>query len=101
MATSLKDTLTSAVNSAKAALTGTPSKATLSKDIVWETVSSSTVEKIAYMAGDLYVQFRSGKAYRYIAVPEAQVIALRNAKSIGAHLNAEIKGEYVFESFEN
>ncbi|HET7229470.1 MAG TPA: KTSC domain-containing protein [Longimicrobium sp.] len=61
-----------------------------------EPVQSSSVGSIGYDARKhlLEVEFRNGGVYRYLDVPEAEYQALRDADSVGRHLNQEIKPFY-------
>lgn len=61
-----------------------------------QAVTSSMLSEVGYNAAAclLYVRFaKSGKLYRYDAVPAGEYEALMNAPSIGAHLNA-VKANY-------
>ena len=57
-------------------------------------VDSSAVEAVGFELGDLYVKYRDGGLYVYLAVPEWLHRDLVNADSIGGFLNREIKPHY-------
>jgi hypothetical protein len=59
-------------------------------------VRSSNIRSIGYEASSLTleVEFKSGSLYQYMGVPQNQYEALMNARSIGRHLNSNIKGRY-------
>ncbi len=61
-----------------------------------EPVQSSSVGSMGYDARKhlLEVEFRNGGVYRYLDVPEAEYQALKDADSVGRHLNQEIKPFY-------
>ena len=57
-------------------------------------VKSSNISHIGYEDGKLLVKFKSSpdKVYEYPGVTEAEHDALVNAKSIGSHYAAHIRG---------
>lgn len=59
-------------------------------------VASSVISAVTYHAEErlLDVEFRSGAAYRYLAVPPAIHKALMHASSKGRYFNAEIRERY-------
>ncbi len=61
-----------------------------------EAVKSSMAVSLAHKGDVLHVKFKSGKVYEYKGVSSAQFHALKNAESIGKHLNSiGIKGTLV------
>jgi len=65
-------------------------------------VTSSAVRALGYDPRPqvLEVVFMSGRVYRYFHVPPERYHALRNAPSVGAYLNREIKGRYAYEELD-
>ena len=63
---------------------------------VQATPASSVIASVAYdvATGTLEVVFRSGRVYRYFDVPPEAFDALRQADSVGAFFNHEIKPRY-------
>ena len=61
-----------------------------------EPVDSSSLNSVGYDPGKrlLEVEFRNGGIYRYLDVPEDDYRALKEADSLGRHLNQEIKPFY-------
>ena len=61
-----------------------------------ERVDSSSLSSLGYDARKrlLEVEFRNGGVYRYLDVPEDEFEALKDADSVGRHLNREIKPFY-------
>ncbi|HYH79977.1 MAG TPA: KTSC domain-containing protein [Longimicrobium sp.] len=61
-----------------------------------EPVDSSSLNSVGYDAGKrlLEVEFRNGGVYRYLDVPPDEFEALKDADSVGRHLNREIKPFY-------
>ncbi len=61
-----------------------------------EPVDSSSMASVGYDARRrmLEVEFRNGGVYRYLDVPEDDYRALKEADSLGRHLNQEIKPFY-------
>ena len=61
-------------------------------------VDSSNIEAVGFDgdAGELVVQFLSGKTYTYSGVPEETFLALLASNSKGSFLNREIKGVYAY-----
>ena len=59
-------------------------------------VESSVIRSIGYdpVTAVLHVEFRSGRAYRYLNVPSEQHAALMAAESIGRYFNQEIRPRY-------
>lgn len=59
-------------------------------------VDSSNVEAIGFdpIGQELYVQFRSGRTYVYIDVPEATYDELMNSDSKGSYISREIRPNY-------
>jgi KTSC domain-containing protein len=62
-------------------------------------VSSSAIARLAYdaPAKALEVEFHSGRVYRYFDVESAEFDALRNADSVGAYFNREVKPRHRVE----
>jgi hypothetical protein len=59
-------------------------------------VDSSAIDRIGYdeERRELYVRFRGGGAYTYLAVPPEEWVALCEAESKGAFVNQAIKPRY-------
>jgi hypothetical protein len=53
-------------------------------------VASSSISHVGFADGTLFVRFAKGRAYSYPGVSADQYKALREAKSIGKHLQVEI-----------
>lgn len=83
----------------------------------WQDADSSNVRRVAFVqtgtvddflgddgptaVGILYVQFHGNeKLYAYGELPEEKATALIAAESVGAYLNAEIKGVHPYEIVE-
>jgi hypothetical protein len=64
-----------------------------------EAVNSSAVKSIGYDRHFqvLEVEFPDGEVYQYLDVPFSEYLMLRNADSIGTHMNTVIKPGYRFE----
>jgi len=63
----------------------------------WHTPESSAIATVRYSdEAALDVEFRSGLAYRYFAVPQSVVEELLAAESKGAYLNKFIKQKFVW-----
>lgn len=62
-------------------------------------VESSQVQEIGHdpATNTLAVRFKSGGLYHYADVTAEQFSGLQKAKSVGAHLNAHIKGRHEFK----
>lgn len=60
-------------------------------------VESSNVQVVGHDGTDLYVRFINGTEYKYEGVSEEEFIKLRDAASVGKHLNAYIKPRYNYE----
>jgi KTSC domain len=62
-------------------------------------VDSTSLSSVGYTAdtSTLEVEFLHGACYRYFAVPRHTFEALMTAHSLGAFLNAHIKGRYPFQ----
>jgi hypothetical protein len=65
-------------------------------------VNSRAVRSIGYDAQDwvLQIEFTSGAVYNYFRVPPAEHAKLMGAKSIGTHVEREIKPYYESEADE-
>lgn len=65
-------------------------------EIGMQSVSSSNVSAIGYDAESqtLRVQFKNGGRYDYAEVEKEEFDDLRDAPSIGRHLNQAIKGQH-------
>ena len=50
--------------------------------------------------GDLYVEFKSGKSYRYYGVEQSVYNKFLTAESMGKYFNKEIKGYYDYEELD-
>jgi hypothetical protein len=61
---------------------------------------SAAIESFSYEreSAQLTVRFRSGAAYRYLAVPIESYLALCAARSKGAFINREIKPRFDCEA---
>jgi hypothetical protein len=61
-------------------------------------VDSSSIAAIGYSATEraLWVQFVSGRTYRYSDVPQATYEELLRAESKGRYFNREIRNAYAF-----
>lgn len=57
-------------------------------------VSSSNIEAIGYMSGNLIVQFKNGTKYMYKNVPVRVFEQFTTAESKGRFLNAYIKSNF-------
>lgn len=57
-------------------------------------VQSSNIASIGHDGAALFVAFKSGGTYRYDNVPVAVFDQLREAKSVGSFLHANIRGKY-------
>lgn len=57
-------------------------------------VVSSTIERIGYQDGTLYVQFKSGVAYSYEGTPYDIYQMLEKAESVGSTFHRQVKGRY-------
>lgn len=53
-------------------------------------VQSSSISHVGFADGVLFVRFAKGRAYSYSGVTAEQYKALREAKSIGKHLQVEV-----------
>jgi len=71
-------------------------------DLVWNFVSSSNVEGIAYddNSQTLFVKFLNTNVYAYKNVPKFEFDNLLIAPSVGSYLNRNIKGNYPYERVE-
>ena len=63
-------------------------------------VTSSLISSIAHDGETLEVVFNSGQKYRYVGVTPEDFAALKDAKSIGRHFGANIRGKYAHERVE-
>lgn len=63
-------------------------------------ISSSTIERIGYNLGRLYVQFKSGGIYEYEGVPFAYFTSLKEVESAGKFLHRWIKGKFRYKRME-
>jgi lysyl-tRNA synthetase class 2 len=61
-------------------------------------VESSSVSSVGYDSegSTLEIEFRSGRRYRYFAVPRRAFEELMTASSIGAYVNKRIKSRFPF-----
>ena len=66
--------------------------------IPMQEVKSSNIAAIGYDQDteSLYVEFKSGRTYKYDKVPFWHYTELMDADSVGKFLNAEIKGTYEY-----
>lgn len=64
-------------------------------------VESSNIETVAFDGKNAFVQFKNGSLYSYADVGKGEYEALRDAKSVGKHLNTRIKGTFDFSKVEN
>ena len=67
----------------------------MSDRLTWREVKSTAVKKIAYKDGTLYVQFQSGRQYRYPKCPIQKYNALLGANrgkhgSVGRTFNIQV-----------
>jgi hypothetical protein len=63
--------------------------------VEYVSVTSSNVQKIGYTTDEkLLVEFKGGTEYLYSNVPKEEYEKLRDAESVGVHLNKEIKNKY-------
>ncbi len=66
----------------------------------WANVESSTIGKIKFvpnphdLRGDLHVEFRTGKTYRFKDVPTHKVEHLYHCSSPGEYFRMNIRGEH-------
>ena len=62
------------------------------------TLSSSVIASVAYDAPTktLQVEFRTGRVYWYLDVPQSEFEALTRAPSAGGYFNHEIRDRYAF-----
>ena len=62
----------------------------------WHTISSSTLERVAYDRSSmtLTIEFKSGMTYQYFDVPEHVFNELLSAGSAGQYLAQNIKSSY-------
>jgi hypothetical protein len=59
-------------------------------------VTSSNIDSIAYKMGVLHVRFKNGGLYEYLGVSPEQFMSLKEAESVGKHLNGMcLKGKKV------
>jgi hypothetical protein len=65
-------------------------------DLNWIPVASSNLSFVAYDEPNqsLYIEFRSGRRYVYVNVPEIEFENLLNAPSQGIYFNSHIKNFY-------
>jgi len=61
-------------------------------------LSSSVIASVAYDAPTktLQVEFRTGRVYWYLDVPQSEFEGLMQASSAGAYFNHEIRDRYAF-----
>lgn len=66
---------------------------------VMPTPRSSNIDQISYDAdsGDLDVEFKGGRTYRYLNVPPEIWRGFQRASSFGEYLNRVIKPRYAYE----
>ena len=57
-------------------------------------VRSSSIAAVGYEGASLFVEFRTGKAYRYDGVPAATFQAFLSAASKGTYYSAFVRGRY-------
>ena len=81
-----------------------PSATEKGRDLERETimttaVESSVISRIGYSAATktLQVEFKSGRIYRYFAVPALVYEGLRTASSVGSYFNTKIRTTYQSE----
>lgn len=60
-------------------------------------VESSTIEAVGYEGTTLEVKFKTGKTYRYQAVPEQVYNELMGSSSKGSYFAKHIRNEYTCE----
>lgn len=66
--------------------------------IVHHQVSSSNIATVGFSEGVMEVRFKNGGLYRYEGVTLEQFVALKNAESVGRHLNGMgLKGKKINE----
>lgn len=63
-------------------------------------VQSSNIVGIGHVGAALFVAFKNGGTYRYEKVPVAMFDQLREAKSVGSFLHANIRGKYEARKLE-
>ncbi len=70
----------------------------LGKSLVFENVSSTVIDKIAYdfQRRQLHVSFVSGRTYVYDGVPVDTYEELLNADSQGGYFNREVRDAYEY-----
>lgn len=67
----------------------------------WNTVKSSNLKALSYYEGDLYVEFLSGKKYRYWNVGYETYNTLVESESIGKAYISNIKNKFSFEEIQH
>jgi hypothetical protein len=60
-------------------------------------VESSNIAQVGHDGSDLFVKFTTGTTYKYKGVPEAQLMDLMGAPSVGKYFAAHVKTSYPFE----
>lgn len=65
-------------------------------------VQSSMLQSIGFNTNEqaIYVRFNNGKTYRYLEATQSDFEALRDAESVGKHLNAIVKPLHLAELVE-
>jgi len=63
-------------------------------------VESSNISQIGFHDNVTFVEFKNGAVYSYAGTKKEDYESLVNAKSVGAHLNSEIKGKFEYEKVE-
>ena len=60
-------------------------------------VTSSNVTSVGHDGQNLHVQFTNGVTYRYLGVPEGELMNVLGAPSVGKYLNQSIKPHFPAE----
>ena len=63
-------------------------------------VKSSMIKLVAFHEDTTFVQFKNDTIYSYVGTNKEDYNNLINAKSVGAHLNSTIKGNFEYAKFE-
>jgi len=67
-------------------------------DMDWQTVTSSTIERVAYdeRSMTMNIEFKNGSVYQYFDVPSTVFSELANSGSPGQYLAQNVKRSYRF-----
>lgn len=63
-------------------------------------VTSSNIDQLGYYQGTLFIQFKSGAAYKYDQAPYHVYQILAKAESVGSAFHRFVKGRYRYTKLE-